>query len=75
MTWLSKKVVWTAIAATLTLAGTCFAPHFTAHPLAQQILAFVTGLCIILEGVFVGGAVVADNVRQFRAMRNFYGKE
>ncbi len=74
MDWINRKVFWTAIIGGCTLAGACFAPWLDKSLLATAILAFLTGVCGILEKIFVGDAVVAENRATLRAMRNLYQK-
>jgi len=51
------KTFWAAMVGILALAGTCFAFYVEAHPVVKAVLAFLTGVCGILEGVFVASRV------------------
>jgi len=68
MPWYKQKIFWAAVVATLGLAGTCFAFYFDAHPALKAGLTFATGLCGILEGVFVASHVTAENAETRRLL-------
>ena len=61
--WLRRKTTWAAVAGTLALAGVCYAYVIEAHPALKATFAFLTGLCGLLEALFVADRVSTENAK------------
>jgi hypothetical protein len=68
--WLKKKTTWAAAAGVTSLAGTCFAFYVDAHPGLKAGLAFLTGVCGILEAAFVASRVTSENEKTREAVKD-----
>ena len=55
--WWQRKTTYAAIAGTLSVVGTAWAFAIDASPIAKAVLASLSGICGVLEGVFVAARI------------------